>query len=662
MKSSIIFEILIGFSFLIFFLPTKIRYAFTLLVTLALILVTGNWAVNSLFYNISQEYFLNIPFWTGNPKLTVDGLSAFFILTLNFTILTGLLYGRGYLEPYIHKKRKSEISLHYFSYIWLHIAMLLVCMLRDGIAFLVAWELMSVSSFLLVIFENEKKEVLKTGINYLIQMHIGMLFLLVAFILSETSDGIYGFDALVNYFQTHSNLFLFILFFIGFGIKAGFIPLHSWLPHAHPAAPSHISGVMSGVMIKMGIYGILRVALSLDHDLLQIGIFVLIISLISGILGVMLAIVQHDLKKLLAYHSIENIGIIGIGIGLGLIGKATGNAMLALLGFSGGILHVLNHSLFKSLLFYCAGSVYQQCHTKDINHFGGLIKKMPYTSLFFLLASLSICGLPPFNGFISEFLIYSGMFQSISGSDFYFSILFIGSIIGLTLIGGLAMFCFTKAFGISFLGVERTEKTNHAKEVANDMLLPKFLIAALILSIGIIPVFFIQPIMKVASLYYSFPPETQINYFESTMINVGFAGGIFLIVISAILGLRKYQQKKVAVAYGPTWGCGNTAGTPQHQYTATTFADNYVQLAKPILNIHTHYPPLEKEDIFPQNRKYETHSSDLIEQNILLKPIDKFLQILNKATILQTGKVQHYIVYPLVFIILVIVLTFLKLI
>ena len=196
-------------------------------------------------------------------------------------------------------------------------------------------------------------------------MHIGMFFLMIAFLIVGRETGEMSFDALQRYFSWHSNLLLFILFFSGFGIKAGFIPFHTWLPQAHPAAPSHVSGVMSGVMIKMGIYGILRVLLFLQHDLLQIGVLILVVSLISGVLGVMMAIVQHDLKRLLAYHSIENIGIIGIGIGLGVIGLANGNNTLCLLGFSGGLLHVLNHSLFKSVLFFNAGSVYQATHTRN---------------------------------------------------------------------------------------------------------------------------------------------------------------------------------------------------------------------------------------------------------------------------------------------------------
>ena len=333
---------------------------------------------------------------------------------------------------------------------------------------------------------------------------------------------------LTQYFSGHPNILLFLLFFIGFGIKAGFVPLHTWLPEAHPAAPSHISGVMSGVMIKMGIYGILRVLLSVQTDLLWIGTIILGVSLISGLLGVMTAILQHDLKRLLAYHSIENIGIIGIGIGLGIIGKATGNDALALLGLSGGLLHVLNHSLFKSLLFYGAGSVYRSTHTRHIDHLGGLIKKMPYTAVFFLIGSLAICGLPPFNGFISEYLIYLGMFKSLSGASLYQIITILFSIIGLTLIGGLAIFCFTKAFGIVFLGQPRSDEVSHAKESGIGMMIPQIIIIVFILMIGLGSSLFVKPIFSLITDAFHLNSDLPVAATSiSSLQQISFLGGIF---------------------------------------------------------------------------------------------------------------------------------------
>src|ERR1019366_6536937 len=288
-----------------------------------------------------------------------------------------------------------------------------VCMVQNGLAFLIVWELMSISSFMLVIFDHQNKRTLRAGINYLVQMHIGVLFLSAAFIWVYFSEGTFEFSAIEKFFSHHSNLWLFLLFFIGFGIKAGFIPLHSWLPQAHPASPSHISGVMSGVIVKLGIYGIFRIVLMLKQDYLIIGEIMISLSIATGLYGILNAAVHRDFKKMLAYCTIENIGIIGAGIGLAIIGMGMNNSFLLVIGLSGALLHTLNHSLFKSLLFFSSGSVYQQTHTRDMEKLGGLVHKMPQTAALFLIGSLAIGGLPPFNDFVSEFILYSAILLGI---------------------------------------------------------------------------------------------------------------------------------------------------------------------------------------------------------------------------------------------------------
>ena len=347
MFGSTAFLIILVLSLLVYAVPEWLKHYFTLGLLTAGIALTSAWSIGVLA-GTGQEY--EFPLFASEAGvrmvLVIDSLSAFFILVINFTVLIGFLYSRGYLEPYRARMNALRFSIHYFSYLWLWISMLMVVMVRDGLSFLIVWEIMALSSFFLVIFDAEERSILKTGISYLIMMHVSMFFILVAFLIVQKDTGQMSFDSLGEYFGRHRNLPLFLLFFAGFAIKAGFIPLHTWLPEAHPAAPSHISGVMSGVMIKMGIYGIIRVVASMQSDLLVTGVIILIISLISGVLGVMMAIVQHDLKRLLAYHSIENIGIIGIGLGLGVIGQAIGNHALSLLGYAGGVLHVLNHSLF----------------------------------------------------------------------------------------------------------------------------------------------------------------------------------------------------------------------------------------------------------------------------------------------------------------------------
>lgn len=660
----LLFILVLTISIGIFLIKNQVKYYFTLFLLIISVVLTSFLSFNVLFSNIPVlDIQLDIPFFQNTFQLTIDKLSAYFVLVVNLTVLIGFLYAKGYLKPYLETKNPFHFSIHYFAYLWLYISMILVVLLRDGLSFIIVWEIMALSSFLLVIFEAEKRDILKTGINYLIQMHVGMLFILTALLIVNKATGEMSFDALKVYFSNHSNWLLFSLFFIGFGIKAGFIPLHTWLPDAHPAAPSHVSGVMSGVMIKMGIYGILRVLLSVQTDLLLIGMIILVFSLISGILGVMMAIVQHDLKRLLAYHSIENIGIIGIGIGLGVIGLATNNPTLTLLGFSGGILHVLNHSLFKSLLFFNAGSVYQATHSRNIEQMGGLMRNMPKTAVLFLIGSLAICGLPPFNGFISEYLIYLGMFKSLSAANLYQSIVILGSIVGLTLIGGLAIFCFTKAFGIVFLGNPRSEAAKQAKEVSNNMISPQYLSIAFILVIGLASYLFVKPVFNMISEIFVLPESENIpDHTLSNLAKISMTGGIFILTVVFLLVYRFYHLKNKAIEIGETWGCGYTAGTFKQQYTATSYADNYIQLANPLLRTKKHSTKITEDEIFPAKKSFETHSPDVFKTSLINKPTNWFLGLLKKIAVMQTGQIQHYILYAFIFMLLLLLLTYLNLV
>ena len=657
----VLFKIAILLTFVLFLLPKKYQYYFGLALHLAIIAITSIWIFNVLALS-STLTLPFIPFLGNTLSIIIDPLSAFFMLVINFTVLTGIIYAKGYLQPYYNKKSKAEMGWHFFNFLWLHISMLLVVIVRDGIAFLMIWEIMSLSSFFLVIFETEKKEAIKIGINYLIQMHVGIVFLMVAFIVAFVqTNAELSFDGLSVYFASHNPFWLFILFFVGFGIKAGFIPLHSWLPHAHPAAPSHVSGVMSGVMIKMGIYGILRVLLYIPHDLFNIGLFILIVSLATGLIGISLAIVQKDSKKILAYSSIENIGIIGTGIGLGVIGIAQNLPALAVLGFGGGILHILNHALFKSLLFYSVGSVYKQTHTRNIEQLGGLIKKMPKTAMFFLLGALAISGLPPFNGFISEFLIYSGIFKSLHSASLYTDIVLMCSFVGLAIIGGLAVFCFTKMFSVMFLGTARSSKVEHAAEVSTPMLIPDFLIGFLIIIIGFIPVIFMRLISQIVVLF-----SADLSAFQQiipTLNHISLSSGIFIIIVGLVWLLRAWQQKQHIVKQNATWGCGYSGANPAlHQYTATSYADNFVQLSSKMVNVKKSFKDYDEAEIFPQNREFITRSSDVFEDNLITRPGNKLLAWLEKIAIFQTGKIQHYLLYALVFLALIFLLTFFNLI
>ena len=349
------------------------------------------------------------PIPVGEVHVGLDPLSAFFLLCL-FTV-AGLssIYGASYLLGYLGQRRLAP-AVVFFNL--LVAAMGMVVVARDAILLIVAWEVMSIASFFLVTFENDRAEVRRAGMTYLVASHLGVLVLLVLFALLGREAGSFDFDLLARGGgATSAANAAFLLALIGFGTKAGIWPLHVWLPDAHPAAPSHVSALMSGVMIKMGIYGLLRTLTFLGPPPAAWGVVLIAVGAVSGVLGVLQALAQHDLKRLLAYHSVENIGIIVLGIGIGLLGQAHGQPAVAFAGYAGGLLHVLNHGLFKGLLFQGAGSIRHGTGSTDIDSLGGLHRRMPLTSLTFLVGAAAICGLPPLNGFVSEWLVFVGAFR-----------------------------------------------------------------------------------------------------------------------------------------------------------------------------------------------------------------------------------------------------------
>ena len=590
----------------------------------------------------------------GDVRITVDALAAWFILLMNFTVLTAVFYGRSYMKAY--HGMKANLNLHWISYLVNHSAMLGVYMVHNSLAFLVVWEVMAISAFLLVIFEHWKIETLKAGINYLIQSHVSIVFLMIGFLWISGIQHTYDFSAITDYARQASpaaGILLFVIFFIGFGIKAGFVPFHTWLPYAHPAAPAHISGMMSGVIIKTGIYGIMRVILLENTNFMVIGTIVLVVSIFSGLYGVMLAIVQHNLKRLLAYHSIENIGIIGMGIGLGAIGVGIGNSFLAFAGFAGGLLHVLNHSLFKSLLFYGSGNIYQAIHTLNIDGMGGLMKQMPRTAILFLIAALAICGLPPFNGFVSEFLIYLGLFEAIHSGQFDFTALIIMSALGLVLIGGLAILCFTKAFGIIFLGTARHEYRHHAAEAEPGKLIPMVAVVAMIAAIGLFPQFFIE---FLRSPVQQFTGEVFVNGAQltvsSTIQNLTWATWGFILLVAVIWFARKRLTASSSTVAGPTWGCGYQTSDARLQYTASSFVRNYRKLVEPILSVKKHKSVIS--GIVPEKGHSSTHVYDLLESALIDHPIRRIKAFIGRFNFLQNGSVQFYVLYGVIFIFIII--------
>ena len=605
---------------------------------------------------MGESFNLTLPgsYVTGSIPIRIDALSGWFIMVINLIFLTGGLYGYSYLKAY--RLRRNSLTLHYISFLLQHASLVAICVIQNSFVFLIAWEILALTSFILIIFENENPVTIKAGINYLIQAHFSIIFLMIGFLWVINKTGSFDFQAITTYSATlpgSVSILLLTCFFIAFAIKAGFVPFHTWLPYAHPAAPSHISGMMSGVIIKIGIFGMMRMLLLIKTDFLTVGYLILILSVLTGLYGVMLAIIQHNLKKLLAYHSIENIGIIGIGLGIGCIGIGSGNVTMTTLGFAGALLHTLNHALFKSLLFYAAGNVYQATHTMEIEKLGGLIRKMPQTAILFLIGSIAICGIPPFNGFISEFILYTGLYQWLSGGTMFSLLAAIFSTVGLVAIGGLAMICFTKAFGIIFLGTERHSLPHNCREVPFIQLLPGYILTGFILLVGLFPLMFIRMLDRPVSLYtgtQSIINGSQ-NYAFDALQPITIACWILILLIFLIFLVRRYFLRIHTVAKGPTWGCGYVAPTFKQQYTAASFVRSYSKLFAPALLVE------KDEEIikgaFPLKVRYASHAYDKVER-WLIDPLLKLNKnFMGRFVFLNNGRLQFYILYGIIFILTV---------
>lgn len=600
---------------------------------------------------ISETFWLNPIF--GNVCFSIDYLSAFFILVISIMSTIGVIYAKSYLEPYI--KQGKNINSHMLFLMLLIASMISVVTCHNALMFLICWEIMSLSSFFLVIFENEKKEVLKAGIKYLVFMHFSVLFIIVAFAMMSIQSGSLDFASFSQNILNNEHFanLVFLFAFIGFGTKAGFVPFHNWLPDAHPSAPSHVSGIMSGVMIKTGIYGILRTLTFIGTPSKLVAYSVLLISVISALYGVLYAITQHDLKRLLAYHSIENIGIIGIGLGTGMLGLAYHNATVALLGFAGGILHILNHSIFKELLFLSAGSVYLKTHTKDVEILGGLIKSMPQTGILFLIGSIAICGLPPFNGFISEILVYFGMFKGLAINNFFVVLTLIFGISALALVGTMAILCFSKAFSIIFLGSPRSEIAENVK-CDNDkfITIPMMFLALLTLIIGVLPQHIFGLIQKPVSVVTGGNLAILSTEPLELLQTLSLYALAFILFVVVLIELKLFLTKNKIKKY-ETWGCGYNKPNSHMQYTASSYASPFLSALKPLFK---KVFDIEKpRKLFPKSAHFSLHIDD-IEEAYLIDPIVKGDEwFLSKFESLQSGNLQSYIKCGLIFLLIVVI-------
>ncbi len=567
----------------------------------------------------------------------LDSLSMFFLLPVFLISPLITLYGYHYLDK---PTASWRVAVNNFFFSLLIVSMAMVTVAANIMTFALAWELMSLSSYFLVLYDFEKEETQKASYLYLLFTQTGALCIFAAFAVISSHTGSLSFTH-IEQLPHGVKLVAFFLAFVGFGSKAGVFPFHIWLPHAHPAAPSHVSALLSGVMIKMGIYGILRMYLLLDDPSPIIPQTVLICGMLSGVLGVIYALGKQDIKRLLAYSSIENIGIILIGAGLGMLGISSGNRIMAAFGFAGCLLHVLNHALFKSLLFMGAGAVLHTTGTRHIDQLGGLMKNMPVTGRTFLAGSFAISGLPPLNGFVSEFLIYYAGFQGLSlhGAAFLFSM---STIIALAIIGGLASGCFTKVVGVVFLGEPRSVRGQNAVECGRTMQAAMVLLALTCMLIGIWPEPFIRLVF--ASLHDMSPLATISPEILGTIPqNLAMAARLFLGLFLVIIILRRLLYHAKPISQSSTWGCGFSQPTARMQYTGTSYALSMVDFHRPFVKVRTKYSGISK--IFPRWAGYATKVEDIAEIGLHRTLIQPLLWALDRLRWIQHGHIQLYIGY-----------------
>ena len=606
-------------------------------------LVTGA-AQSSLSWSITWLHLFPLDF-------SIDSLSFFFIIPI---LLIGALAALYSFHYFTNEKNGLRTAISFLCTNILIVSMIMLAAASNMIAFALCWELMSLSSFILVLYDYEKQTTRTAGYLYFMFTQAGALFIFSSFAVMFTQTGSFGFAG-CEALDESVKLVAFFLAFLGFGSKAGVFPLHIWLPHAHPAAPSHISAIMSGVMIKMGIYGILRIFFILSPTSLVIGQTVLVLGMVSGVLGVLYALGKHNIKRLLAYHSVENIGIILIGVGLGMLGSTLGDSTLTLLGYTGALLHVLNHSIFKSLLFMGAGMVIKQTGTSHVDDMGGLMKKMPSTGKTFLVGSVSISGLPPFNGFISEFLIYCGAFSALNHQSLLTFLLATFAILSLAVIGGLASFCFTKVVGIVFLGEPRRPGFEKTEEGGVSALIPMGLLALACLVIGIFPLTFIN---FAAGGLQNVVDARILTGASSDLLNQlgnNLATGtrIFLVLCLGWALVRKILYLNKELSSSGTWGCGFTQPTVRMQYTGTSYARTVVNFFQPFVRVQESEVCLK--EIFPKENGFAGRVDDVAEIAMNKGLIETLTGVLLRFRWIQHGKIQLYIGY-IIFTILVLLI------
>jgi len=603
--------------------------------------------------------------FAGGLQLRLDTLGAAFLVLIGVGAIPAAIYGAGYSEAYEdgrtalrrHPRQGAEASGFMLNLFLL--SMSLVAMADNIFTFLFMWEAMSLSSYFLVITESSELGTLQAGQWYLGMAHLGFVCVAAGFMLFAGGDWAASFDSLragAAALPAALRSIIFLLALAGFGSKAGIVPLHLWLPMAHPVAPSHVSALMSGVLIKLGLYGLLRVSLDLlGGGPAWWGGLVLGLGAVSAVLGILYALMENDLKRLLAYSSVENMGIILMALGAGLIFHSYGLMALAGLSFVAGLYHTLNHAAFKGLLFLGAGAVLHATHTRNMELLGGLIKRMPWTAFFFLVGAAAISALPPLNGFVSEWLVFQallGGFQIPSSEMALIMPLAVGM---LALTSGLAAACFVKAFGITFLAIPRSVPAEQAHEATPAMRAGMGLLALLCLGLGVLPFAVVPLLGRVLAGIGGLPADPVVLTFNlslqmpagfgqmsPSLMAVGLVG--LLALIPVVLRMLRVNRR---LRLSDTWGCGRTGQTPRMEYTATAFAEPlrrvFTQLYRPTKELTIDFHPESK--YFVQSIEYRSQITPWFEK-VLYRPLLEGIRFAARMVRrLQSGSLHLYLLY-----------------
>lgn len=585
------------------------------------------------------EYAFELPA-AGQVLVGFDGLSLFFLFTFQLLSIAGSLYAIGYLRHYI--ERGHSVRTHLWFFTLLILSLQLVVIVQNALVFLVIWELMALSAYFSIVYERQKEEVRRGGFWYLVATHTSMFFLVVSFLVLHEATGTWSFVDFARYTGYDPKVLFVALLagFAGFGIKAGFMPFHVWLPNAHPAAPAHVSALLSAINIKAGIYGIARLLVMLPASDPAYGWGMLVVALISAVFGVWYALAQHEIKRLLAYHSVENIGIIGLGLSIAWLGRCYNQPELVMLGFAGALLHTLNHAIFKGLLFFGAGNVYTQAGGGHIETMGGFARVIPLTAVTFLVGAVSICGLPPFNGFVSEFIIYKSLFRASDLLRGYAPLALLFAAVGLAFMGGLAVACFTKLYGIVFLGRNRSGMALGRQYEPASSSATLVGLACLCTIAGFIPatgMYLVAPALRDLPEVGTVPIDwaSPLNQLQTVFL-------LFLALTVSVCAVKFWIQNRTGVRLRETWGCGYSAVNPRMQYTASGFAEELVRLGRPVLGVTLNWEPLRS--ILPLARRFHSHCQDRIEDGYLFldRAIDRLLASFRW---IQSGNIRHYVLY-----------------